>query len=185
MAIKISNAFITKLQMVSDGSYNIIEDFTGTAGIISGSTVASGGGGVSGDIGGFYLQVSYSPADNNGDITFPDHNASNYTLNPNTMDDGGLYGGYALYINQYDSSGTDKSSYLDSLIGRSGTLTLIQGSNSVTYSFTTSAFSYGGSYSNQYWWDPMMESSPWNGITVTSPASSNFNTTDPISITIT
>lgn len=185
MAIKISNAFITKLQMVSDGSFNILEDFNGTAGIISGSTQASGGGGVSGDIGGFYLRAVYSSADNNGDITFPDHTTGNYTLNPNTMDDGGLYGGYALYINKYDSSGTDKSSYLDSLIGRSGTLTLIQGSNSVTYSFRSSAFSYGGSYSNQYYWDPEMEGSPSNGITVISPASSNFNTTDPISITIT
>ena len=34
MAVKIGNAFITKLQMVSDGSFNIIEDFVGTAGAV-------------------------------------------------------------------------------------------------------------------------------------------------------
>ena len=45
MAIKISNAFITKLQMVSDTKFNTIEDFTGTAAIISGSTISVGGGG--------------------------------------------------------------------------------------------------------------------------------------------
>lgn len=45
MAITISNGFITKLQMVSDGSFNSIEDFNGTAGIISGSNLGGGGGG--------------------------------------------------------------------------------------------------------------------------------------------
>ena len=42
MAIKISNAFITKLQMTS-GDLNIFEDFEGTAGIISGSNLDGGG----------------------------------------------------------------------------------------------------------------------------------------------
>ena len=37
MAIQISNAFITKLQMVSDGVYNVIEDFDGTTAFISAS----------------------------------------------------------------------------------------------------------------------------------------------------
>ena len=38
MAIKLSNAFLTKLQMTS-GNLNIFEDFAGTAGIISGSNL--------------------------------------------------------------------------------------------------------------------------------------------------
>ena len=42
MAIKISNAFITKLQMTS-GDLNIFEDFEGTAAIISGSNLGGGG----------------------------------------------------------------------------------------------------------------------------------------------
>lgn len=181
MAIKISNAFITKLQMVSDGSFNILEDFNGTAGIISGSTEASGGGGGGTSVGGFYLLANYTDASNNGNITFPNHGSGTYSLDPNALDDGG----YALYINKYDSSGTDQSSVLGDLVGRSGTLTFTQGSNSVTYSFTSTAFSTGGRYTNQYYWDPTYESSPANGLVVTSAASSNFNTNDPITITIT
>ena len=42
MAIKIYDAFLTKLQMTNDGSYNEIQDLTGTAAIISAS--AEGGG---------------------------------------------------------------------------------------------------------------------------------------------
>ena len=42
MAIQISNAFLTKLQMTS-GDLNIIEDFAGTAAIISGSDLGGGG----------------------------------------------------------------------------------------------------------------------------------------------
>ena len=166
--------------MVSDGSFNSIEDFNGTAGIISGSaTGGSGGSGTS--VGGYYIWNAYSPADNNGSITFPNHNSAVASLDPNAIDDGG----YALYINQYDSSGNDQSSILDDLVGNSGTLTLTQGSNSVTYSFTSTAFGHGGSYSDQYYWDPTQESSPANGIVVTSPASSDFIALDPITITVT
>jgi hypothetical protein len=48
MAITISNSYITKLQMVSDSSFNIFEDFVGTAGFISASAINGGGGGTSG-----------------------------------------------------------------------------------------------------------------------------------------
>lgn len=50
MAITISNGFITKLQMVSDGSFNSIEDFNGTAGFISASAVGEVGGIVLSDL---------------------------------------------------------------------------------------------------------------------------------------
>jgi len=43
MAIQIFNAVITKLQMVDDGSYNIIEDLECTSGIISASNLGGGG----------------------------------------------------------------------------------------------------------------------------------------------
>jgi len=42
MAIKLSNAFITKLQMTS-GNLNVFEDFNGTSAIISGSNLGGGG----------------------------------------------------------------------------------------------------------------------------------------------
>ena len=45
MAIKIYDAFLTKLQMTNDGSYNEIQDLNGTAAIISASADSSGGGG--------------------------------------------------------------------------------------------------------------------------------------------
>ena len=50
MAIIISNSFITKLQMISDGSFNIIEDFNGTVGFISASAVGEVGGIVLSDL---------------------------------------------------------------------------------------------------------------------------------------
>lgn len=130
--------------------------------------------------GDYYLLASYNAASSNGQITFPNHNASTYSLNPNTV---GQYG-YAIYINQFDSTNNDMVTILDQLLGRNGTLTLTQGSNSVTYSFTDTAFSYGGGYNFQYWWDDAMESSPSGAITVTSAASGNFNNVDPITITI-
>lgn len=130
--------------------------------------------------GNYSLLASYSPAENNGEITFPNHNASTFSLNPNTVGQSG----YAIYINQFDDANNDMVTILDQLLGRNGTLTLTQGSNSVTYSFTDTAFSYGGGYNFQYWWDDSMESSPSGVITVTSAASGNFNSVDPITITI-
>lgn len=61
MAITISNAYITKLQMASDGSYNIIEDFNGTAGFISASAINGGGGGG----GGLSAVLWYDASDTN------------------------------------------------------------------------------------------------------------------------
>ena len=62
MAIQISNSYITKLQMVRDGSFNIIEDFNGTAGIISSSAIGDGGGGLSG-VSFDELVLYYDPSD--------------------------------------------------------------------------------------------------------------------------
>jgi hypothetical protein len=143
-------------------------------------------GGTGASTGNYNLLNQYSPAVANGSITFPgsDGLASN---NPNTV---GLNPGNGIYINKFDLVGGDQSSVLNSLVGRSGTLILTQGSNSVTYSFTSTAFNFtpatGGAYANQYWWDNIHNSSesPLNTITVTSPASLNFNYTDYITITV-
>ena len=121
----------------------------------------------------------------NGSITFPNSSdvASN---NPNIV---GLNPGNGIYINKLDLLGNDQSSVLNSLLNRAGTLILTQGANSVTYSFTSTAFNYsapGGPYSNQYWWDNYHNGaqSPLGTLTVTSASASNFNYVDPITITV-
>ena len=81
MAIKISNSYITKLQMVSDGTYNIIEDFTGTAGIISGSDL----GGIVGGGGGLTAVLYYDAGDTNS------YSGTGTTLN-NIGSDGNVSG---------------------------------------------------------------------------------------------
>jgi hypothetical protein len=113
-------------------------------------------------------------------MTFPNHNTGTASSNPNLIGQSG----YAIYINQYDLTGADQSSTLGNLIGRSGTLKLTQGVNSVIYSFASNAFGYEGGYSNQYWWDDQFNGSPLGTITVTQFASGNFNFIDPITITV-
>lgn len=137
-----------------------------------------GGGGVT--TGNYALLAAYQPASSNGSITFPNHNAPTFSLNPNLVGQSG----YAIYINGNDLLGNSQTSVLDNLLGRNGTLTLTQGANSVVYSFTSTAFGFGGGYANQYWWDNQFNSSPLNTITVLTPASGNFNTVDPITITV-
>jgi hypothetical protein len=131
--------------------------------------------------GNYYLVAEYRPASGEGNIVFPDHNTNTGVLNPNTVGEDG----FAIYINQFDSESKDNLETLDMLLGRSGTLTLTQGSNFVTYSFTDTAFGFGGAYNNQYWWDNTMNVSPLGTITVMTPSDNDFNTVDPITITIT
>ena len=142
------------------------------------------GGATGATSGNYNLLNSYSPANTNGSITFPgsDNAASN---NPNTV---GLNPGNGIYINKFDLAGNDQSSVLDSLLNRSGSLTLTQGVNSVTYSFTSTAFNFtsGAPYPNQYWWDNFHNGaqSPLGTLTVTSSSPSNFNYIDTIIITV-
>lgn len=142
-------------------------------------------GGTGASTGNYTLTSSYLPASANGQISFPNHNAAAPYTNPNLLGQPG----YAFYINQYDSIGADQSSVLNSLVGRSGTLILTQGVNSVTYSFASNAFSYatgpsGPSYPNQYFWDNQFGGSPTGTISVTSPSGSNFNNSDLITVTV-
>jgi hypothetical protein len=164
-----SNGADSKTWLNANGYWTSYEGATGSTGATSGN---------------YSLLNVYSPANSNGSITFPNSSdvASN---NPNIV---GLNPGNGIYINKLDLSGNDQSSVLDSLLDRAGTLTLTQGVNSVTYSFTSTAFNFTASapYANQYWWDNYHNEaqSPLGTLTVTSPSASNFNYVDPIIITV-
>ena len=129
----------------------------------------------------YYLLNVYNTAQGNGDITFPDQNTITANLNPNLIGQAG----YGIYINQNTSIGLNNSSILDNLIGRSGSLTLTQGSNSASYTFSSDTFSSlnFGPYTN-YIWDNDGASSPFT-LTLVSSATTNFNTSTPITITVT
>ena len=133
------------------------------------------GGGVT--TGNYFFYPYYMDAGAPGRLTLPNHNAGNYYTNPNLL---GQHA-YAIYINQFDSSNTDMSGVLDGLIGRNGTLTLTQGANFASYSFLSNGFIHGG---NEYFWDDYYESSAPGSLTLITPATSDFNTVDPITITV-
>lgn len=131
-------------------------------------------------IGPYFLQFNYIDANQNGWITFPNHNVGTWSDNPNLIGQSG----FALYINRNDNNGNNNSSALNKLVSGNGTLTLTQGSNSAVYSYTSPNGFLNG-ISTEYYWDNYFESSQLGTLTLTSSASSVFNNIDPISITIT
>jgi hypothetical protein len=160
-----------------------------------------GGSSGSGTTGTYTLSTLYSPASNNGQITFPTHpisgGAAGYgETDPNlvgqaafTGQDGTTQYKTQIYINYNDVTGASMESTLDLLIGNSGTLTLTQGSNSVTYGFTTDSFYkgiYPGSYSadNEYGGSGIESTSLLGSISIITPATSDFDTTSPITISV-
>jgi hypothetical protein len=134
----------------------------------------------------YYLAAVYFPAVDPGLITFPDHSDSTGSTNPNLV--GVITGSHSvqMYINVFDSAGNDNSIQFGSLVNNQGTLTLTQGSNYVTYAFTNTAFivdNFGGGSSiliadNGYSTTP-------GSISVLKPATSDFTTTDPITVSST
>lgn len=161
------------------------------------SWTASGTGGNSFSTGDYKLSTQYAPAPNHGDIIFPAHPITGgapgfSTTNPNLVGTADSNYEYELYINMYDANGNDRSSILGQLIGNAGTLTLSQGSNSITYSFTNQAFKHTQlGPSSPYFYDtkygtggPGVGLSPLGSITVIAGVIANFNTTDPINIQI-
>lgn len=88
-----------------------------------------------------------------------------------------------LYISLYDSNGV-YSNELASMVGNSGTLTFTQGSNSVTYSFTAGSFILNANGFDVVAFDTTLSSVP-GSLVVTSPATGDFNTIDPITIQVT
>lgn len=157
-----------------------------------------GGGEGSFQLTDYKLSTMYAPAPNNGDITFPGHPAvggapGQGATNPNLVGTTVDSYSYQLYINPNDINGNDNSALLDQLIGASGTLTLTQGNNSVTYSFTDEAFKVGNvgiGSGMTYFYDTLfgvggpIGQSPVGSLTVLTPATADFNTIDPITITL-
>ena len=165
--------------------------------IVSNDYSTGGGGGTLGD---YLLSTQYSPAPIDGYISFPAHPVvggagGQSVTNPNLVGTNDGEYEYQLYINSRDSLGNDSSVKLNQLIGNSGTLTLTQGSDSVTYTFTNRAFQTG--YPDQVGQEPVYfydskfiangesEAAPLGAVSVLTPSVDHFNTVDPITITIT
>ena len=153
----------------------------------------SGGTFTSGD---YILSTNYAPSQFDGNINFPAHpiggGAGFGATNPNLVGTTTETNSYQLFINSRDALGNSQTTILDQLIGNAGTLTLTQGSNSVTYAFTNQAFrtSYPDQVGQEvvYLYDSQFPTngvtSPAGSLTVISSASGDFNTIDPITITI-
>lgn len=124
----------------------------------------------------WYIKNEYAPALNNGDITSPNHIDSEPNFDMNLIGTGG----YELYMNIADKN-NNITAYLSLLLGNSGTLTLSQGTNSVTYAFTDQAFQY---FADNVFYDDTYGTSPAGSLIVVVPATRNFNTRDCISIYI-
>ena len=153
-------------------------EFTG------GFTITPNNGGVPpGGMGNYYLVADYRPASNIGEITIPLHTTSPGNpgldfndVNPST--------GNAIYINLYDSIGTNNSAYLMNLIGNHTHLSFSQNSYHITYDCLSTAWEVGGYGGNQVYHDPSQENAPQNSISIISTSGYTFNDVDPITITI-
>lgn len=152
---------------LSSTTYGIINDLIGGAG---------------GALGVYYLVNQYAPALQPGWITFPNHEVGSPDNDPNHVGQtDNLTFITQIYINRYDNNiiNQDNDAIFSQFVNRSGTLTLTQGMNSVTYGFTNQAFQY---FNDNLFADNYYESSPLGSITILSPASGPFNFNDPISV---
>ena len=133
--------------------------------------------------GDYYLVNQYRDAHNDGEIIIPLHttNPGNGGLDFNDVNENT---GDAIYINLYDSIGTNNSAYLLNLVGNHTRLTFRQNSYHVTFDCTNQAWQTGGYSGNQVYHDPSMESAPQNSINIISTSGVTFNDVDPITITI-
>lgn len=133
--------------------------------------------------GDYYLVGDYRPANNNGDITIPDHPNNTFSLDFNIV--GGTYGA-AIYINTFDSLGNDNSAYLNQLIGNHTHLTFSQNDYHIKFDCLSTAWynTVGGPYPNQVYYDPTMAESADNSISIISTSGVPFNTTEVINITV-
>ena len=138
--------------------------------------------------GSYYLWALYSPANNNGEITIPLHdtNAGTGGLDFNAVDG---TNDNAIYINFFDSIGTNNTTYLMDLVGNHTHLTFTQNSYHITYDCTNQAWYTGGYGGNQVYHDPYFPDgvhsvNPQNSISIVSTSGQTFNNVDPITITI-
>jgi hypothetical protein len=131
----------------------------------------------------WFLNTVYEPPIFHGGINLPNHFTHVSGTNPNLVGTGYEM----LYINVFSSDDIRKNALIG-LQGRSGTLTLSQGSNSVTYSFNPNAFVVqldGSGNPSMIAYDCVFSSSTPGSISVIIPSLGDFNTTDPIIISIT
>ena len=198
---KTDAALIELANAILGASYTTVaeaEAGLANAGLWSSYSENNGGnGGTNYNVGDYLFATSYTPAPGDGNITFPAHPITSGpgfgATNPNLVGSSDDSNSYQLFINSRDASGNDRSSVLDQLIGNAGTLTLTQGSNSVTYSFTNQAFrtGYPDTVGQElvYLYDSQFPvngtTSPAGSLTVVSNATGDFNTIDPVTVAIT
>ena len=84
----------------------------------------------------------YQPAWYSGLTSWP---LTNYGPSVGT-NDATLISENSIYINNFDSVGYDRSSYLSGLAGTGGTLTLTQGQNQITFGYGSTTFVYASDY---------------------------------------
>lgn len=128
----------------------------------------------------WYLSDSYSPPIINGTIVFPDHMNSVTVLDPNLVGQVLPTSSVMLYINSNNFAG-DAQSLLGDMAGRNGRITLTQGNNIVTYSFTSAAIVDTGIMVYHDW---LFGTSTAGTLTIADASANDFNTTDPITISI-
>jgi hypothetical protein len=141
-------------------------------------------GGITPEIGNYYLSPSYTPAINQGEITIPKHDNGTWTLDFNDVNENT---GNAIYINKFDSNNNDNSVYLTQLVGNHTHLTFTQNSYHITFDCTNQAWQdggVGGPNSNQVLHDPTFGNAPQNSISIISTSGVTFNNIDPVGITI-
>jgi hypothetical protein len=198
-ALKTEASFIELVNDIFDQTFatgDDAKDWLNTNGYWTSWGITSTGGTFG--TGDYKLSEVYAPAPMNGDITFPAHplipGPGYGILNPNLVGIADSNYSYQLYFNPYDINGNDRSSVLDNLIGKDGTLTLTQGNNFIVYGFTYQAFINAaiGPGSSSYFYDSQFGAGPNTGgisplgsLTVITPSLADFNNIDPISISIT
>jgi hypothetical protein len=141
-------------------------------------------GGITPEIGNYYLVQAYRPANNQGEITIPNHDNTTSSLDFNIVNENS---GSAIYINKFDDNGNNNSTYLNDLIGNHTHITFTQNAYHITFDCTNQAWQDGGatgSYANQIFHDSTFGSAPQNSISIVSTSGVVFNDTDVIGITI-
>ena len=119
------------------------------------------------DITPYSIQSVLNVAQDSGQITIPDFNNNVGLLNPDTA---GSNVFISLYINPYDSDGTDRTSELSGLVGNHTHLTLSWGiSDYTTYDCQSDAFEFnsnGGTLN--FYYDAFQGSASFRSLSVLS-----------------
>jgi len=116
--------------------------------------------------------LGYSPAWDSGSITFPNTQGSNDSglSDPNLILTQG-----AIYVNEFDSTGTEKGTYLQQAIGNTGQITFRQNSNFITFNFLPDTFEANGASLNHLGiaWD-IADATGANDLTLFESSNTSF-----------